>query len=104
MSIKYQTVVIAHNADTSVDVVSDVLDIRFNLGIFISAVFSTLPSGKLVLQGSNDLVNWEKITEVNVSSQHTLINVGDIFAPYVRVFKLADGAGSVTITATIKGV
>lgn len=104
MSIKYQTMTIANNVNTAAIIISDTVDLRFNLGIFIKATFTGTATGKIELQASNDGAIWTTIAEENVSANRAYINLGDIYAPYLRVFKTADGAGVATITATIKGV
>jgi hypothetical protein len=101
--MKYQTKTIANAADPASNITSEVLDLRFNYGVFIQAIYTGAPTGDIVLQGSNDQTTWNEISKVTISGSSQIINQDAIYAPYIRVFKAAGGTGTVTITATIKG-
>lgn len=102
--MKFQTVEILTAGDPSGNLTSDVLDIRLNYGVFIQAKYTGSPTGDIALEASNDQVTWTQIDKVTISGSSNFINKDAIYAPYVRVHKLAGGTGSVTVSATIKGV
>lgn len=103
--IKSQTVELISAADVSANIESDVIDLRFNLGVYIQASFTGSPSGSVVLQASNDQSNWSTLDTVSISGTTLLsINKPDIYAPYVRVIKASGGTGTMSVSLTLKGV
>ena len=102
--MKFQTVEIITSGNPSANLTSEVIDIRFNYGVFIQAKYTGSPTGDIVLEASNDQVTWTQIDKVTISGASNFINKDAIYAPYVRIYKAAGGTGTVTVTATIKGV
>lgn len=101
--MKFQTKTIVSAANPASDITSEVLDLRFNYGVFIQAIYTGAPTGDVILQGSNDQTTWNEIAKVTIAGSSQIINQDAIYAPYIRVFKASGGTGTVTITATIKG-
>lgn len=101
--MKFQTKTIIDAGDPAGNLTSEQLNLQNNYGVFIQAVLTGAPTGDIVLQGSNDEVNWLEIDKVTISTSQHYINKDAIYAPFIRVYKAAGGTGTVTVTATIKG-
>lgn len=101
--MKFQTKEIASTKDVASDIESDILDLRFNYGVFIQATLTGSPTGDIVLQGSNDKKTWSDLDKVTISTTSHFINKDAIYAPFIRVYKKAGGTGTMTVTSTIKG-
>lgn len=119
MSIKYANTLLVDGGAMTADITSDYLDIRFNYGVALQAVWSgTSPVGNLIVQGTcRDIsqdpagtsLNWTNLggTTIAVSgnSGSILYNLEGLFFTAVRVFyDFTSGTGSLDVTANIKGV
>jgi hypothetical protein len=102
--MKFQTKTILSAADVSSNQTSEVVDLRFNYGFAVQASFTGSPTGSVLVEGSNDQVNWSAIDTLTISGTNLLSSNKDaIYFPFVRVYKAAGGTGTITATITIKG-
>lgn len=102
--MKFQTKTILTEGDVSGNLVSDVLNMQYNLGYAIQCILTDSPTGNILVQGSNDSTNWSTIDTLATSGTTTLaVNRADIMYPFIRVSKAAGGTGTLTVIATIKG-
>lgn len=102
--MKFQTKTIVTAGDVAGNLTSSVMNLENNYGYAVQASFTGAPSGTVLIQGSNDEVNWSTLDTLTISGTTVLhANRDAVYFPFVRAFKAAGGTGTMTVTMTIKG-
>ena len=102
--MKFQTKTIISAGDVSTNLTSIIMDLEYNYGYAVQASFTGSPTGSVLIQGSNDQVNWSTLDTLAVSGTTLLFaNRDAVYFPYVRASKASGGTGTMTVTMTIKG-
>jgi hypothetical protein len=101
---KFVTKTIITAGDVSGNLTSSTVNLQNNYGFAVQCSFTGSPSGTVLVEGSNDQINWSTIDTLTVAALAVLASNKDaIYWPYVRVTKAAGGTGTMTTTITVKG-
>jgi hypothetical protein len=102
MRVLNKTIITA--GDVAGALTSPVLDFLYSYGYAVQASFTGAPTGTVLIQGSNDEVNWTVVDTLTVSGTTLLASHKDaIYWSHLKVTKAAGGTGTMTVTITTKG-
>lgn len=102
--MRFQTKQIVSAQNVAANITSEVINLELSFGFAVQCTFTGSPTGTVLIQGSNDGVNWSLIATLTVASLAVLFTNQDaIYWPFVRAFKAAGGTGTMTTTITTKG-
>lgn len=91
--------------DMSGNLNSDILDVAEARGYCVHQFWSGAPAGNIILQGSNDGINFKAITTTAAggASGSLLNNQPDIYYRYIQlIFTFTSGTGSLTAYISAK--
>jgi hypothetical protein len=108
--MKFRTKTIISAGNVAGNLASSTIDLRYNYGVAVQCSLTGVPSGDVLLQGTNDdpsavaSPNWTTVDTSTISGT-TLIsfNKDGLYWPWLRVYKAAGGTGTLTATVTVKG-